>query len=107
MANPIAAKSMMADETDNPLITNQQTLVADAAAVTATPVVVTFTANTPTAADTQTIADGTVPTVAELGQWVANSEDFMVEVAADLAELRTQLNAALDVIEAHGLMADA
>lgn len=107
MANPVASKSQMADATNNPLITNQQTLVADAAAVTATPVAVTFTANEPTAADTQTIADGTVPTVVELGQWVANSEDFMVEVAADLAELRTQLNAALDILEAHGLMADA
>lgn len=33
---------------------------------------ITWTANEPTAADTQTIADGTVPTVAELGQAVAN-----------------------------------
>ena len=89
------------------VISDQQALVADAAAVTAIPVVVTFTANTPTPADTQTIADGTVPTVAELGQWVANSEEFMAQAAADLAELRTQLNAALDVLESHGLMADA
>jgi len=33
---------------------------------------ITWTANAPTAGDTQTIADGTVPTVAELGQAVAN-----------------------------------
>jgi len=107
MANPKASRAMMADDNSNQMITSQQSLVADAAAVTAIPVVVTFSANTPAPGDTQTIADGTVPTVAELGQWVANSEDFMAQVAADLAELRTQLNAALDVIEAHGLMADS
>lgn len=33
---------------------------------------ITWTANEPTAGDTQTIADGSVPTVAELGQAVAN-----------------------------------
>ena len=33
---------------------------------------ITWTANEPTAGDTATIADGTVPTVAELGQAVAD-----------------------------------
>lgn len=107
MANPVNSESITADGRGNGLLTSQQALVADAAAITATNVVVTWSANEPTAADTQTIADGTVPTVAELGQWAKNSEDFMVEVVADLTELRTQLNAALDVLEAHGLMADA
>lgn len=47
---------------------------------------VTFTANAPTASSTQTIADGTVPTVAELGQAVANIE---AKINAILAMLRT------------------
>jgi hypothetical protein len=67
------------------LIGDAQTLVAD--------YVVTWSSNTPTASSTQTIADGTVPTVAELGQAVANIEAKLVEI--------------LDVIEAHGLMKDA
>lgn len=89
------------------VVSDQQANVADAAATTAVPVDVTFTANAPTPADTQTIADGTVPTVAELGQWVANSEDFMAQVKVDLDAHRTKINAILDVLENHGLMADS
>ena len=61
------------------------------AAVTAVPVVVTFTANAPTPAATQTIADGTVPTVAELGQWVANQEVVCAALVADVAALRAEV----------------
>ena len=52
---------------------------------------VTWTANAPTPASTQTIADGTVPTVAELGQAVANIE--------------AKLNVALAMLRTHGLIA--
>ena len=70
---------------DKVVVSTQQALVAD--------LDITFTANAPTPATTQTIADGTVPTVAELGQFAANTE--------------AKLAAILDVLEAHGLMADA
>lgn len=106
MANPNKQDSITADRDGNPLLSTAQTLVADSAQ-TAVPVAVTFTANAPTAGDTQTIADGTVPTVAELGQWVANSEDFMAEVDVDLTVLVTKVNAIFDILEAHGLMLDA
>ena len=44
----------------------RETLVAD--------LVITFTANPPTPASTQTVADGDIPTVAETGQFMANVE---------------------------------
>ena len=67
----------------------------DPAAITVDTVAVTFTANAPTPSATQTIADGTVPTVAELGQWVANQEVVLNAVAVDLQALRAQLVAAV------------
>lgn len=63
---------------------------ADAA--TGTGVDITWSANEPTAAATQTIADGTVPTVAELGQYVANNEAQIALILADIASLRTAMN---------------
>lgn len=57
----------------------------------AVPVVVTFTANAPTPAAAQTIADGTIPTVAELGQWVANAEVVMAALGAEVTQLRAKL----------------
>ena len=107
MANPIKQNSQLADGNDKPLIGNQQALVADAAAATAVPLVITYTANAPTPAATQTIADGTIPTVAELGQYTANQELVITALTADVALIRTALNSALDVLEAHGFMADA
>lgn len=107
MANPIDAVSQLADGSDNALIGSQQAKVTDAAVATAVPLVITYTANTPTPAATQTIADGTVPTVAELGQYTANQELVITALTADVALIRTALNAALDVLEEHGLMADA
>jgi len=47
---------------------------------------ITWTANEPTAGDSATIADGDVPTVAELGQSVA---DLTAKVNSLLAKLRT------------------
>lgn len=60
-------------------------------ATVAVPVVVTFTSNAPTPSATQTIADGTVPTVAELGQWVANAEVVMAALGAEVTQLRAKL----------------
>lgn len=56
-------------------------------------ITITWTANEPTAGTTQTIADGSVPTVAELGQYVANINAQLDNLVADLAELRSILNA--------------
>ena len=67
-------------------------VTANIAAATSAPVVITWTANEPTAATTQTIADGTVPTVAELGQYVANINAQSPLLLADIADLRTKLN---------------
>ena len=60
---------------------------------TGTGVTITWTANEPTAAATQTIADGTVPTVAELGQYVANNEAQIALILADIASLRAAIQA--------------
>jgi hypothetical protein len=62
-------------------------------ALTAAGIAITWTANEPTAAATQTIADGDTPTVAELGQYVANVNAQLDNLVADLAELKSILNA--------------
>ena len=54
---------------------------------------ITWTSNEPTAAVTQTIADGTVPTVAELGQYVANINTQLDNLLADIASIRAAMNA--------------
>jgi hypothetical protein len=73
------------------------------AAITADAVAVTFTSNTPTPSNVQTISDGTVPTVAELGQWVANQEVVSEALQADITALRAtavQVKADLESIYA-------
>ena len=65
---------------------------ADVAAATGAAIDITWTANEPTAAVTQTIADGDVPTVAELGQYVANINAQLTKLLADIAALRTKAN---------------
>ena len=69
------------------------TRLEKADALTLDELVVTWTANEPTASATQTIADGDVPTVAELGQSVANLVANIAQIKVDLAELRSILNA--------------
>lgn len=73
--------------------------VADPAALTGVAVDLTFTTNAPTPSATQTIADGTVPTVAELGQLAANSEVFQAAAVADILAIRTQLVALITALE--------
>ena len=55
--------------------------------------VITWSSNEPTAAATQTIADGTVPTVAELGQSVANITAILNQLQADVTAMYVTLNA--------------
>ena len=69
------------------------TRLEKAGALTTVPVVLTWSSNEPTPSAAQTIANGTVPTVAELGQWVRNQEAVMSQISADLVELRSILNA--------------
>lgn len=72
MANPINEKGLVADKNGNPLLTNQQALVADASVAHA-----------------------------------LNATFSDVEVEAALNALGVKVNAILDILEAHGLMADA
>jgi hypothetical protein len=67
-------------------------LKPDANAATVDPLVITWTANEPTASAAQTIANGTVPTVAELGQFAANQIAVNDALVADIAELRSKFN---------------
>ena len=78
MANPTSDVSMMADENDNGIITNQQANIADA-----------VTSHSIT--DTATELDA------------ANE----LELEGFFDALGTKINAILDVLEAHGLMADS
>ena len=64
----------------------------DVAAATVAPVVITWSSNEPTAAATQTISNGTVPTVAELGQYVANIQVVIAAIIADIVAIRTGYN---------------
>lgn len=80
MANPSKSASTMADKNSKPMIATQQALVADAA-VTATL----------TGVDT-----GTDMTAAQAAT-----------IVTDLTNHTTTINSVLDILEAHGLMADA
>ena len=62
------------------------------AAKTASALVITWTSNTPTAANTQTIANGTVPTVAELGQFAQNINTIMTAALEDIAALKSAID---------------
>lgn len=87
MANPKKWESQLADASGNPLVGAQQANLAD----------ITFTYTTddpnPTINSVITIADGDGTLVT-------------AEVIAALEKLAAKINAILDVLEAHGLMAD-
>ena len=89
MANPKQWDAQLADANDKPMIGSQQTFVAD--------FTVAYTTDDPgiTPDGTLTIADGDAATVTR-----AEYNELAEEVAA-------KINAILDVLEAHGLMADA
>lgn len=72
MANPIKSKSQMADTAGNPLISDQQAVIADASVAHA-----------------------------------LNATFSDTEVEAALDALGSKINAILDILEAHGLMADS
>lgn len=78
MANPEKSASQLADANDKPMISTQQTLVADAVV-----------------AHSLTDADASLGATTQ------------AELEGVLDALGVKINAALDVLEAHGLMADA
>lgn len=72
---------------------NEKREVADAAAdATAEDIVITWTANEPTAGVTQTIADGSSVTAAESGQAIKNINAQLSKIIADIAAIRTKVN---------------
>jgi hypothetical protein len=71
-------------------INGKNEVVADVATATITgPLVITWTSNEPTAGVAQTIANGTIPTVAELGQYAANSVAIINQLVVDVGLLQT------------------
>jgi len=86
MANPSKESAAFADGNGKPLIGSRQTFVADIA--------VTYTAGAaPTPDGLLTVANSATPTVVELLEYCA--------------ELDAKQKSILDILEAHGLMADA
>lgn len=86
MANPSKESAAFADKYGKPMINSRQAFVAD--------LVVTYTAGSaPAAGGSLTIANSATPTVVEL-------LDFC-------EELNAKVKALCDIVEAHGLMADA
>mgnify|MGYP001596316390 CR=1 FL=1 len=94
MANPNKFNAVTADKDGNALLSTSQTLVADTAAITSSALATT--------AATQTSPYGFAG--------AAQADAIATEVnkiRTDVAAIRTTLLAALDVLEAHGLMKDA
>jgi hypothetical protein len=85
MANPKKSASLFAGAGGKPMIGEQVANIPD--------YTITWSANEPTAGDSQTIADGDTPTVAETGQAIA--------------DLTAKLNLILAALETHGFMADS
>lgn len=82
MANPSKENSAMADRNSKPLIGTQQTLVADCV----------------DALDGATLTGDTLTT---------SATPTVTELEANDGVLGGKINAILDILEAHGLMADA
>lgn len=94
MANPTKQNSQLSTADNRPLIGPAQTLVADTAAATSAAVATTAATNTtPYGYTTAAQADAIITAI--------NA------IRVDVAAVRTTILAALDVLEAHGLMKDA
>ena len=87
MANPSKSVSQLADPTDKPLIGSQQTKIAD--------LVITYGTDDPNVTVNNAIA--------------VNDGDLFpaAEGLIALEEIVAKINAIIDVLEAHGLSADA
>lgn len=116
MANPINEQGLLSDKNGNPIISTQQALVADPSALTSTAIAAAVPSAVATTAVTQTTPYGYAS--AAQGDAVATTINSLITHAAeldldyeallvDVTSIRTQLVAILNVLEAHGLMADA
>jgi hypothetical protein len=63
------------------------------ASKTSVAVTITWTSNEPTASTAQTIANGSSPSVAETGQFIANQVALNAKLIADIESLRSKMNA--------------
>lgn len=112
MANPNKHDTQLADSSNNGMIGSQQSLVSDPAGLTSATggITITYTTDDPgiTPDGSLTIADGDGTLVtAEVIEAIEELNDQISKLNADLAAVRTGLISALDVLEAHGLMADS
>jgi hypothetical protein len=91
MANPNKWDSQLADATGNAMIGAQQANIADHAAPTA------YTPH----------ATGAVAVLSEAATDLDTTAAALDTLVDEVATIVTKVNAILDVLEAHGLMADA
>ena len=90
-SNPQKQNTMLADKSQNGMISDQQALVG---ASNTDVLTITYSAGSaPTPGTTQTIGNSASPSVTELLQYCANLEDLLTKTR--------------NVLIAHGLMADA
>ncbi len=68
-------------------------LMDDIATTAVGPLVITWSANTPTAGLTQTIADGDLVAGTELGLAIQNMNTIISQLVADVATLKALVNA--------------
>ena len=98
---------------DKVVVSTQQTNVIDVAAATASnPTAPTAysahtSGSTPVTSNAATDLDTTAAALATLVTEVTTYETAISALIVDVALMRTAINAILDVLEAHGLMADA
>ena len=124
MTQPNKSRSQLADSSDNPMIEDQGAAVTAAAVATygapaVTQVAVTdsldgatftgtalLTSTTPTVDELEAIAGMLGLAVNAAGTDIAATNVELDDLADDVALIRTALNALIERIEAHGLIAD-
>jgi hypothetical protein len=83
---------------------DQGSAVADTT-VTADGLTVTWTSNEPTASTTQTIADGSSPSVAETGQAIANLVAEVNKLKDDVTTNKNKINEIITSLEGGNIIA--
>ena len=92
MANPSKESCLLADSNDNPMISDQQSHVADVTITT------DYTAPTPAQS---------VPVTSAAATDLDDAAAAIATLQTDVTNLATALASVLDILEAHGLSADA
>jgi hypothetical protein len=91
MANPSKSDSQLADKNDKPMITTQQSNVADASAPTA------YTAH----------SSGSTPVTSNAATDLDTTAAALATLVTEVTALHTQVVAMNAILEAHGLSADS